>query len=113
MLPSPIAGAVDVVAPANPALQIADLCLLAGCPERTSEFLARGVGEDTVRRELLAARAQGGMALNSSAGYAGGEITSHIAPRSMQLGGVPVPAALPLDQNPLVLAAQGRVRLPR
>ncbi len=98
---------------ANPALQIADLCLLAGCPERTAEFLARGVGEDIVRRELLAARSQGGVALNSSAGYAGGDITSHIAPRAMQLSGAPTPAALPLDQNPVVLAAQGRAALAR
>ncbi len=100
-------------APPNPALQIADLCLLAGCPERTAEFLARGVGEDTVRRELLATRAQGGMALNNHGGYASGEITSHIAPRAMQLGGTPAPAAPPLEQNPLVLAAQGRAALAR
>lgn len=100
-------------APANPALQIADLCLLAGCPERTAEFLARGVGEDVVRRELLAARAQGGVALNGQGSYSSSEITSHIAPRAMQLSGAPTPVALPLDQNPVVLAAQGRAALAR
>ena len=98
---------------ANPALQIADLCLLAGCPERTAEFLARGVGEDVVRRELLAARAQGGVALNSQGTYSSSEITSHIAPRAMQLSGAPTPAALPLDQIPVVLAAQGRASTAR
>lgn len=111
--PSPGPAHALATASANPALQIADLCLLAGFPERTAEFLARGVGEDVVRRELLAARVQGAVALNSQGGHARfdathGEITSHIAPRSMQLGGVPAPAALSLDQNPVVLAAQGR-----
>lgn len=107
--PSMTAPAVPAVAPpsvANPALQIADLCLLAGCPERTAEFLARGAGEDVVRRELLAARAQGSR-------LGGDEITSHIAPGAVQIGGPPGPAALRLDQNPLVLAAQARSRATR
>ena len=110
--PSMAAPALPVNPPAvaNPALQIADLCLLAGCPERTAEFLARGVGEDVVRRELLAARAQGTRL--GGEGF-GGEITSHIAPGAVQLGGPPAPAALPIEQNPLVLAAQARSRATR
>lgn len=36
---------------------IADLCLIAGCPQRTSEFLGSGMSADQVRRVLLEARA--------------------------------------------------------
>ncbi len=36
---------------------IAELCLIAGCPQRTAEFLAAGASEAQVRRTLLEARA--------------------------------------------------------
>lgn len=36
---------------------IAELCLIAGCPQRTSEFLGSGMSADQVRRTLLEARA--------------------------------------------------------
>ncbi|MCM2479200.1 S49 family peptidase [Serpentinimonas maccroryi] len=36
---------------------IAELCLIAGCPQRTSEFLGSGLNADQVRRALLDARA--------------------------------------------------------
>jgi signal peptide peptidase SppA len=39
------------------ALAIAELCLLAGQPQRTAEFLAAGVSEAQVRKTLLGARA--------------------------------------------------------
>ena len=39
------------------ALAIAELCLLAGTPERTAEFLAQGLNAQQVRRTLLDARA--------------------------------------------------------
>lgn len=39
------------------ALAIAELCLLAGQPQRTAEFLAAGASEAQVRKTLLAARA--------------------------------------------------------
>lgn len=37
---------------------IAEICLIAGCPDRTAEFLASSVSEAQVRRALLEARAQ-------------------------------------------------------
>ena len=36
---------------------IAELCLLAGCPERAAQFIAAGQGEAEVRLALIAARA--------------------------------------------------------
>ena len=39
------------------AVAIAELCLLAGCPERTTEFLAAGMSAAQVRQVLLQARA--------------------------------------------------------
>lgn len=39
------------------ALAIAELCQLAGVPNRTAEFLAQGVSSEQVRKTLLAARA--------------------------------------------------------
>ena len=39
------------------ALAIAELCLLAGTPERTAEFLAQGLNAQQVRRALLDTRA--------------------------------------------------------
>ena len=41
------------------ALAIAELCQLAGHPERTAVFLAEGSSEAQVRRALLAVRAEG------------------------------------------------------
>jgi capsid assembly protease len=87
------------------AVAIADLCLLAGAPERTAEFLARSVSEDMVRRELLAARAQG---LQTAGGSASEEIQSRVVPGSVQLGSGALPAAMSLDANPVVLAAKQR-----
>ena len=39
------------------AVAIAELCLLAGCPERTTEFLAARLSAAQVRQVLLQARA--------------------------------------------------------
>ncbi len=36
---------------------IAELCLLAGCPERAAEFIAAGKSQADVRRVLIEARA--------------------------------------------------------
>lgn len=36
---------------------IAELCLLAGCPERAAEFIAAGQSQADVRRVLIEARA--------------------------------------------------------
>lgn len=47
---SPEAGRADAVA-------IAELCQLAGHPERTAAFLAAGVSEAQVRKALMASRA--------------------------------------------------------
>ena len=42
----------------EPAAQaIAELCLIAGCPERAAEHIAAGRSESEVRRALCAARA--------------------------------------------------------
>lgn len=37
---------------------IAELCLIAGCPQRTAEYLAAGMTQTEVRHALLAARAE-------------------------------------------------------
>jgi capsid assembly protease len=89
----------------NPALAIADLCLLAGLPERTAEFLARGVGEDVVRRELLAARAQGASASTAD------EIASRVVPGALLLGATSQAPVASLETNPVVLAAKQRAAL--
>ncbi|WP_240097648.1 S49 family peptidase [Thermomonas flagellata] len=47
---------------AQSAKVIAELCLIAGCPERAAEFIAAGRTEDEVRRLLLEARAAHSMA---------------------------------------------------
>ena len=39
------------------AVAVAELCLLAGCPERTTEFLAARLSASQVRQVLLQARA--------------------------------------------------------
>ena len=40
------------------AVAVAELCQLAGQPQRTAAFLAEGASESQVRKSLLAARAQ-------------------------------------------------------
>ena len=82
-----IAAAVE--AARADARAIADLCLLAGCPEKTAGFLAQGLSQEAVREALLEYRAQAP------------EIASHIDPQR------PSPAAS-LDDNPVVAAARKR-----
>ena len=82
-----IAAAVE--AARNEARAIADLCLLAGCPEKTAGFLAQGMSQEAVREALLEYRAQAP------------EIASHIDPQRLS------PAAS-LDDNPVVAAARKR-----
>ena len=68
---------------------IAELCTLAGMPERTADMLAKGLSADEVRRELLTLKAG-----------ADAEVQSHVLPGA---GG---PASL--DDNPVVRAATAR-----
>jgi len=68
---------------------IADLCLLAGCPEKTAGFLAQGLSQEAVREALLEYRAKEP------------EIASHIDPQRLS------PAAS-LEDNPVVQAARKR-----
>ncbi len=81
-------------APAAPnyadAIEVAELCQLAGVPDRTASFLASQTPVANVRRALLALRAQGP------------EIASHLSPEAM--------AAQPesLKDNPLIAAARAR-----
>jgi len=70
---------------------IAELCTLAGMPERTAEMLARGLSSDAVRRELLTCKAG-----------ADAEVRSHVLP------GAGTGAARNLDDNPVVRAATAR-----
>lgn len=58
--PAPAANAALAHAPDGgriEALAIAELCLIAGCAQRTAEFLVSGMTEAQVRRVLLDARA--------------------------------------------------------
>ena len=60
--PTPSSAAAPSHAPAPEparaqAQAIAELCLIAGCPQRTSEFLGSGMSADQVRSTLLEARA--------------------------------------------------------
>lgn len=88
----------DVQAAANQARAeaetIADLCLLAGRPERTAGYLAQGLDANAVRKALLAEKADGP------------EIVTRIAP-------APAASAAALDDNPLMKAAQARVAAAR
>ncbi len=70
---------------------IAELCTLAGMPERTADMLAKGLSADAVRRELL----------NLKAG-ADAEVHNHVLPGT----GTGAPASL--DDNPVVRAATAR-----
>jgi len=57
-LPAPTASvAPPSTDPQGEAVAIAELCLLAGCPERTGEFLAARMSAAQVRHVLLQARA--------------------------------------------------------
>ncbi len=71
--------------------QIAELCALAGMPERTADMLARGLSANEVRRELL----------NLKAGE-DAEVRSHL------LAGAGTGAPANLDDNPVVRAATAR-----
>lgn len=72
------------------AQEIAELCALAGCPERIAGFLAARTSSAAVRGHLLAARATGQ------------EINSLINPSAATT------ATHSLNDNPLVLAARAR-----
>jgi len=74
------------------AARIADLCSLAGMPERTAEMIARRLSADEVRKELLALKV----------GQDGAEVRSHLLPGA----GTGQPASL--DDNPVVRAARAR-----
>lgn len=80
--------------PATPtyadALEIAELCQLAGVPERTTAFLGAATPVPDVRRALLALRAEGP------------EITSHLSPEALSAQ----PDAL--KDNPLINQARAR-----
>ena len=82
----------DVVKPATQAaradaLAIAELCQLAGQPQRIVTFLAEGASESHVRRTLLASRAESP------------EITSVIHPDAANKAASP-------EQNPLMKAVK-------
>ena len=70
---------------------IAELCTLAGMPERTAEMLAKGVSADAVRRELLTLKAA-----------QDAEVHNHVLP------GAGTGASGSLDDNPVVRAATAR-----
>lgn len=72
------------------AVEVAELCQLAGVPERTASYLSAQTPVANVRRTLLALRADGP------------EITSHLSPEAM--------AAKPeaLKDNPLIAQARAR-----
>lgn len=72
------------------AQEIAELCALAGCPERIAGFLAARTSASAVRGHLLAARATGQ------------EINSLITPSAATT------ATQSLNDNPLVQAARAR-----
>jgi signal peptide peptidase SppA len=94
--PSSASPSVDaaVAHATQQALAIADLCLLAGMPERTADLLTRRVTVEDARRELLTAKA----AAHSE------EIHSRLNPSATS------PVTPALDQNPVVKAAQARAR---
>ncbi len=70
---------------------IAELCTLAGMPERTADMLDKGVSADTVRRELLTLEAA-----------QDAEVHNHVLP------GAGTGAPRNLDDNPVVRAATAR-----
>ena len=70
---------------------IAELCTLAGMPERTADMLAKGLSADAVRRELLTLKAA-----------QDAEVHNHALP------GAGTGASTNLDDNPVVRAATAR-----
>ena len=70
---------------------IAELCALAGMPERTADMLAKGLSADAVRRELLALKAG-----------EDAEVHNHVLP------GAGTGAIHNLDDNPVVRVATAR-----
>ena len=72
------------------AQEVAELCTLAGCPERTAAYLATRTMPTKVRSQLLNARADSP------------EISSRIVPDATH----PTPQSL--NENPLVMAARAR-----
>ena len=70
---------------------IAELCALAGMPDRTAEMLAKGLSADAVRRELLTLKAA-----------QDAEVHNHVLPGA----GTGISAGL--DDNPVVRAATAR-----
>ena len=70
---------------------IAELCTLAGMPERTADMLAKGFSADAVRRELLALKAG-----------EDAEVHNHVLP------GAGTGGPQNLDDNPVVRAATAR-----
>ena len=72
------------------AQEVAELCALAGCPERTAAYLAARTMPTKVRSQLLNARADSP------------EISSRIVPDATH----PTPQSL--NENPLVMAARAR-----
>ena len=70
---------------------IAELCTLAGMPERTAEMLAKGLSADAVRRELLTLKAA-----------QDAEVHNHMLP------GAGTGGPQNLDDNPVVRAATAR-----
>ena len=72
------------------AQEVAELCALAGCPERTAAYLATRTMPTKVRSQLLNSRADSP------------EITSRIVPDATH----PTPQSL--NENPLVMAARAR-----
>lgn len=77
------------------AQEVAELCALAGCPERIPGYLAARTSPATVRSQLLTVRAEGP------------EITSRIAPDAAK------PNPQSLNDNPLVMAAHSRANSAR
>ena len=77
-VPAPTASvAPPSTDPQAEAVAIAQLCLLAGCPERTTEFLAARMSAAQVRQVLLQARAdQVEIASHHTAGSTSGAMTA-------------------------------------
>lgn len=75
---------------------IAEMCLIAGCPDRAAQFIAAGKTEAEVRRTLIEARAASSDALG---------IQSTLPPATGTGTGSPSPAASP-ESSPIVAAVK-------
>jgi hypothetical protein len=75
---------------------IAEMCLIAGCPDRAAQFIAAGKTEMEVRRSLIEARASASDALG---------IQSTLPAASGTGTGSPSPAASP-QSSPIVAAVK-------